>query len=63
MIMSVVLLIIIILVLWVIFPLWRWYQPKIEVVVLIKHYRVYLGYNKWDGTDYKGRVYKYLFEI
>lgn len=47
----------------VVFPLWRWYQPKIEVVVLVKHFRVYLLYNKWDGSNYKGRVCKYLFEI
>lgn len=47
----------------IVFPLWRWYQPKIEVVVLVKHFRVYMWYNKWDGPDYRGRVYKYLFEI
>lgn len=45
------------------YPLWKWYQPKIEVVVLVKHYRVYLWYNKYDGAEYRGRVYKYLFEI
>ena len=43
--------------------LWKWYQPKIEVVMLVKHYRVYLYYNKWYGADYRVRVYKYLFEI
>ena len=47
----------------VVFPLWIWYQPEIEVVVLIDHYRVYLWYNKWNGANYEGRVYKYLFEI
>lgn len=47
----------------IIIPLWRRYQPKIEVVVLVKHFRIYLWYNKWDGANYKGRVYKYLFEI
>lgn len=47
----------------VVTPLWRWYQPKIEVVALVRHYRVYLWYNQYDGGEYKGRVYKYLFEI
>ena len=47
----------------IVLPLWRWYQPKIEAVALVKHYRVYLWYNKWDGAYYRGRVYKYLFEI
>lgn len=47
----------------IVYPLWKWYQPKIEVVVLIKHYKVYLWYNKYDGAEYRGRVYKYLFEI
>lgn len=56
-------LLILILFFCVITPLWRWYQPKIEVVVLVKHYRVYLWYNKYDGAEYRGRVYKYLFEI
>nr|DAH01964.1 MAG TPA: hypothetical protein [Crassvirales sp.] len=46
-----------------IWPMFRHYEPKIEVVVLISHYRVYLWYNAWDGPCYKGRVYKYLFEI
>lgn len=40
-----------------------WYQPKIEVVALVKHYKVYLWYNKYDGAEYKGRIYKYLFKI
>lgn len=56
-------LIILILSFCIIFPLWKWYQPKIEVVALVKNYRVYLWYNKYDGTIYIGRVYKYLFEI
>lgn len=56
--------ILIILVLfYIVIPAWRWYQPKIEVVVLIKHFRVYLWYNKYDGAEYKGRVYKHLFDI
>lgn len=45
--------------LWLVY---KYYEPKIEVVVLVKHYRVYLWYNRWDGPVYK-RVYKYLFEI
>ena len=57
------LLLIILLAFCIIYPPLKVYQPKIEVVVLIKHYRVYLWYNKWDGADYEGRVYKYLFEI
>lgn len=42
---------------------YKHYEPKIEVVVSVKHFRVYLWYNKWDGPRYIGRVYKYLFEI
>ena len=49
--------------LYIVYPLWKWYQPKIEVVVLVKHYRVYVWYNQYDGAEYKGRVYKCLFEI
>lgn len=41
---------------------YKYYEPKIEVVVLVKHYRVYLRYNRYDGPVYK-RVYKFLFEI
>lgn len=56
--------ILIILVLFcIVIPAWRWYQPKIEIVVLVKHYRIYLWYNKYDGAEYRGRAYKYLFEI
>ena len=47
----------------VIFPLWKWYRPKIEIIQLIKGYSVYIVYNKWDGPDYKGRVAKHLFDI
>lgn len=47
----------------VVTPLWRWYQPKIEVVASVRHYKVYLWYNQYDGAEYKGRVHKYLFEI
>lgn len=46
-----------------VYPLWKWYQPEIEVVVLVKHYRIYLWYNQYDGAEYRGRAYKYLFEI
>ena len=60
--MDIVILILIFL-LCIVYPLWRWYQPKIEVVTLAGHYRVYLWYNQYDGVEYKGRVYKYLFEI
>lgn len=56
-------LLILIFLLCIVHPLWRWYQPKIEVVALVRHYRVYLWYNQYDGAEYKGRVYKYLFEI
>ena len=56
-------LLILIFFLCIVYPLWKWYQPKIEVVVLVKHYRVYVWYNKYDRAEYKGRVYKYLFEI
>lgn len=42
---------------------YKHYEPKIEAVALVKRFRVCLWYNKWDGPRYKGRVYKYLFEI
>ena len=58
-----IILLILILFFCVVFPLWRWYQPEIEIIILIDHYRVYLWYNKWNGANYEGRVYKYLFEI
>ena len=60
--MDIVILILIFL-LCIVLPLWKWYQPKIEVVTLARHYRVYFWYNQYDGAEYKGRVYKYLFEI
>lgn len=60
--MDIVLLIAIFL-LCIIFPLWKWYQPKIDIVVLTKNYRIYLWYNKWDGAEYRGRVCKHLFDI
>lgn len=63
MMMTEAILLILIFFLCIVYPLWKWYQPKIEVVVLVKHYRVYLWYNKYDGAEYRGRVYKYLFEI
>ena len=48
----------------IVIPLLIYYEPKIEVVVLVKYYRVYLWYNKWDYYIYrKERVYKLLFEI
>lgn len=56
-------LLILILFFCIVLTLWKWFQPEIEIVVLIDRYRVYLWYNKWAGTEYKGRVYKYLFEI
>lgn len=55
----IIVIIVFLMVLWMLF---KHYEPKIEVVVLIKRIRVYLWYNKWDGPYYKGRVYKYLFE-
>lgn len=42
---------------------YKHYEPKIEVVPLVKHFRVYLWYNRYDGPRYQGRVYKYLFKI
>lgn len=56
-------LLLIIFLLYIICPLYKYYEPKIEIIVLIKHYRIYLRYNTWDGPCYKRRVYKYLFEI
>ena len=47
----------------IVYPLWKWYEPKIEIVVLYKHHKVYLWYNEYDGAIYRGRICKYLFEI
>lgn len=57
------LLLIILLAFCIIYPPLKVYQPKIEIIVLAKHYRIYLWYNKWIDSEYKGRVYKCLFEI
>ena len=45
------------------FPLYLRYHPSIEVVPIIDHYNVYLWYNMWDGSEFRGRVYIYLFKI
>lgn len=45
---------------------YKHYKPKIEVVVLVKHYRVYLWYNKWydNGNSFRyARTCKFLFEV
>lgn len=47
----------------ILYTLYKHYEPKIEIIVLIKHYKVYLSYNKWDGSRFKGRAYKYLFKV
>lgn len=60
---SDIIILIIVFLFCIIHPLWRWYEPKIEAVALVEHYRIYLWYNSYNGTEYKGRVYKYLFEI
>ncbi len=43
--------------------LYKHYEPRIDVVVLPTYSNVYLWYNKWDGSKYQGRSYKYLFKI
>lgn len=40
-----------------------YYKPKIEIILVSKHYKVYIVYNRWDGYTLKGRVSKYLFKL
>ncbi len=54
---------VIVLIFCLILPLYKLYEPRIDVVVLFKHYQVYLWYNKYEEGVYTGRTYKYLFEI
>lgn len=56
-------LLILILIACLIYTVWKHFKPKIEIIVLVKHYRVYLWYDKWEGANYQGRTYKYLFTI
>lgn len=53
---------VILFIFYIIFQLWGWFQPAIEIIVFDKHYMVYLWYNKRDDANCK-RVYKYLFKI
>lgn len=46
-----------------VYVLYKYYRPSIHIITLMNGYRIYLLYNKWDGPNYQGRVYKYLFEI
>lgn len=46
----------------VLYTLWKWYKPKIDIVELTKGYRIYLSYIIHNETD-KRRVYKLLFQI
>ena len=55
-------LLILILLLYIAFPLWKLYRPTIEIVVLVRKRKIYLWYNKWSKSEYKGRVYKCLLE-
>lgn len=59
----IMLLLALLLALSVILILWRYYEPKIDVVILVKHYRIYLQYNKWNGSGYKERICVFLFEV
>lgn len=43
--------------------LYEYYKPKIEIIILDKHYKIYLWYNQWKDSEYKGRISKYLFKI
>lgn len=42
--------------------LYGYFEPKIEIVLLYKKRRVFLWYNEWEGQSRK-RVYKPLFDI
>lgn len=54
---------IILIFLLILISLYRRYKPQIEVVVLVKRYRIYLWYDKYEGREYIGKAYKFLFEI
>lgn len=54
--------ILVIMVLIILYLLFSYFQPKIEIVFLVKKHRVFLWYNKWEGQSRK-RVYKSLFDI
>lgn len=47
----------------VVWPMGRHYEPGIDIVPLRECYKVYLWYNKWDGSYYMGRACRYLFKI
>lgn len=40
-----------------------YYRPEIELITSIDNYRIYLWYNSYDNSVYKGRVYKCLIRI
>lgn len=42
---------------------WRHYEPHIDIVSSKEGSEVYLWYNLWEKSYYKGRVYKHLFTI
>lgn len=50
-------------ILYILYMLYHHFRPKIEIVPLVKHYTVYLWYNKYCGPVFQGRCYKYLFTI
>lgn len=57
---CIILIFVVFIILWI--P-YKHYEPRIDVVVLPTFSKVYLWYNKWDGPEYQGRDYKYLFKI
>lgn len=57
------LIILIVIICTLLYLMYKHYEPRIEVVYLVSHYRIYLWYTKYNGTEYKERVYKLLITI
>ena len=58
-----IIILILVYILGIVFPLCIWYKPKIEIVKLVRHYNVYLEYNRYNGVEYRGRTHIYLFTV
>lgn len=55
--------ILILLFLCIISLLWKYYQPKLEIIEINNKFEIYLWYNEWVDSVYQGRIRKYLFKI
>lgn len=54
---------IILIILYVLYWLCNYYKPKIEIVIVNRHFKVYLWYTLWYGPIENKRFRKYLFKI